>query len=106
MGLFSTEPIIADRAEFASALNRMNRGHVLVHTGDGADGCVIDGAPIYHSFDVLRNYGLIDRFHNPLGFPGIEYYRITESGRAFADRIWTGWRSRRPLERLIVRLVG
>ncbi|MBL8330649.1 MAG: hypothetical protein JNJ71_17560 [Rubrivivax sp.] len=106
MGLFSSEPIIANRAEFAEALHRMLRGHVLVRTGDSAHGCVIDGAPVYHSFDVLSSYGLIHRFHNPAGFPGVEYYRLSDAGRQFADRIWRTWRSRRTLERLVVRFTG
>ncbi len=106
MGVFSTEPIIADRAEFAEALHRMQRGHVLVRTGHSADGCVIDGAPIYHSFEVLLRYGLIDRFDNRAGFAGIEYYRLSHAGRGFAERIWQTWRARPPLERMVVRLTG
>lgn len=106
MGLFASDAIIADRAEFAEALHRMSRGHILVRAGDSAHSCVIDGAPIYHSFEILRDYGLIAEFYNPHGFEGIHYYRLTPAGRGFADRVWQGWRSRRPLERLVVRFTG
>ena len=106
MGLFASDTIIADRAEFAEALHRMRRGHILVRAGDSAHSCVIDGAPIYHSFEILRDYGLIDRFENPHGFEGIDYYRLSANGRGFADRVWDDWRSRPPLERLVVRFTG
>jgi len=104
--MFASEPIIADRAEFVEALRRMQRGHVLVRAGDSACGCVIDGAPIFHSFETLRSYGLIDRYDNPAGFTGVEYYRLTERGQGFAERAWRGWRAKPVIERLLVRLTG
>jgi hypothetical protein len=103
---FPREPIIADRAEFAEALHRMRRGHVLVRAGASSSGCVIDGAPIYHSFDTLKRYALIAPFDNREGFPGVEYYKLTPAGRHFADKVWSHWRSRPVLERLAVRLTG
>lgn len=106
MALFASDPIIVDRAEFAEVLNRLRAGHVLVRAGEDAHGCVVDGAPVYHSFDTLRNYGLIDRYENPKGFPGIEYYRLTPRGRPFAERVWRDWCRRPVLERLVVRLTG
>lgn len=106
MGLSSNEPIISDRAEFVEALRRMQRGHLLVRAGDSAGSCVIDGAPIFHSFDTLRAYRLIDRFDNPKGFCGVEYYRINERGRDFAERAWRDWRAKPVFERLLVRLTG
>jgi hypothetical protein len=101
-----SQPIIADRAEFAEALHRLRRGHVMVRAGESAWGCCLDGAPVHHSFGTLRDYGLIETFDNREGFPGIEYWRITERGREFADRVWRTWRARRPLERLVVRFTG
>ena len=106
MGLFNSKPIIADRAEFVEALQRLRRGHVLVKTGDGSCSCVLDGGILYHSFDTLERYGLIDEFENPRGFAGVRYFRITDDGRGFADRAWSAWRQARPLERAVVRLVG
>ncbi len=106
MGLFSSNVIIADRAEFVEALERLRRGHVLVRTGEGACSCVLDGGLVHHSFGTLHRYGLIDEFDNPQGFNGVQYYRITDRGREFADRAWTAWRQARPLERVMVRLVG
>lgn len=102
----AADPIIADRAEFAEALHRLRRGHVLVRTSPGSNGCVIDGAPIYHSFETLKRYALIAAFDNHQGFPGVEYYKLTPAGRHFADRVWSHWRSRPVLERLAVRLTG
>ena len=106
MGHTADDAIIADRAEFADALQCLNRGHMLVRVSDSASGCVLDGALVYHSFHTLRRYGLIDLFDNPEGFPGVEYYRITPQGREFAERVWEGWRARPPLERMLVRLTG
>jgi hypothetical protein len=106
MGLFASDTIIADRAEFAEALHSLSRGHILVRAGYTAHSCVIDGAPVYHSFEVLRDYGLIDRFDNHDGFEGVEYYRLSPAGRQFAARVWQGWRARPPLERLVVRFTG
>lgn len=106
MGLFRRQPIIADRAEFVEALQHLRRGHVLVKTGDGANSCVLDGGFVHHSFGTLHRYGLIQEFDNPRGFQGVHYFRITPSGRDFADRTWTAWRSARPIERAVVRLVG
>jgi hypothetical protein len=98
--------IIADRAEFAESLRSLRRGHVMVRMSEGVFGCCIDGAPVYHSFDTLRDYGLVEAFDNRFGFPGIEYWRITERGREFADRVWSRWRAHSPIERMVVRLTG
>ncbi|MGE0312214.1 MAG: hypothetical protein AB7P21_11425 [Lautropia sp.] len=98
--------IIPDRAEFIDALNSLNRGHVLVRTSDHALGCILDGAFVHHSFRTLVDYRLIAPYDNPFGFPGVEYYRITERGRRFAARAWAYWRSLPIWERLVVRLVG
>jgi len=106
MGQLASPPIIADRAEFIEALNHMRRGHVLVRTGEGACGCVLDGAFVHHSFGTLVRYGLIDEYDNPDGFPGLQYFRITDAGRHFADRAWAAWRKAPPLARAMVRLVG
>jgi hypothetical protein len=106
MAFFRSTPIIADRAEFVEALDRLRRGHVLVKAGDGSCSCVLDGGLVHHSFDTLHRYGLIDEFDNPRGFEGVRYFRITRDGREFADRAWSAWRKTRPLERLMVRLVG
>lgn len=98
--------IIPDRAEFIEALDSLRRGHVLVRTGDSALGCILDGAFVHHSFQTLLAYGLIAEYDNPFGFPGVEYYRITEQGRRFAARAWDHWRERPIWERLVVRLIG
>ena len=98
--------ILADRAEFVESLQRLRNGHVLVRTGDNSCGCVLDGAIVYRSFPPLVQYGLIDEFDNPAGFPGVQYFRITPRGRDFAQRAWEQWRHRSVWERLLVRLVG
>lgn len=100
------QSILADRAEFVEALHRLSHGHVLVRTGDHSCACVLDGAIVHHSFEPLLQYGLIDEFPNRAGFPGVQYFRITPSGREFAHRAWLQWRSRSVWERLAVRLMG
>lgn len=98
--------LIADRAEFVDALDRLRRGHVLVKVGDSAGGCVLDGSVLYRSYEPLLRFGLIGEFENPQGFRHASYYRLTPSGREFAERACQAWR-RRPLwQRLAVRLAG
>lgn len=104
--LTQARPIIADRCEFITALQSLSRGGILVRNGDDPCGCVLDGSFVHHSFATLRRYDLIAAFDNPLGFPGVEYYRITPRGREFARRAWDHWRSRSVWERLLVRLTG
>ncbi|HNT39534.1 MAG TPA: hypothetical protein PKO45_10490 [Rubrivivax sp.] len=102
----SERAIIAHRGEFVDALRLLRKGHVLVRVSEAAGGCVLDGSPVYHSYDPLARYGLIHEFDNPHGFAQARYYRLSERGREFADRACMAWR-RRPLwQRLAVRLVG
>lgn len=98
--------LIADRAEFVDALNLLRKGHVLVRVSDRAGGCVLDGGTVYHSYEPLKQYGLIDEFDNPHGFPNASYYRLTPRGREFADRACTEWRRRPVWQRLAVRFTG
>lgn len=102
----SSACIIADGAEFVDALHHLRRGHVLVKVGEGAHGCLIDGAFVRHSFDTLLKYRLIAEYDNPEGFPGVHYYRISDCGREFAEQAWAAWRSRPFWRRLLVRLTG
>lgn len=99
-------PIIADRAEFVDALDRLLRGHVLVRPGDGSSGCVLDGGIVYTAHRTLIDYGLVDEFDNPAGFAGVGYYRLNPRGRAFALRVCEHWRHRPLLERIAMRLTG
>ena len=101
-----SNPIIPDRAEFVEALRLLARGHILVRTSESAGGCVLDGGIVYHSYETLVRYGLIDEFDNPHGFANASYYRISDRGRDFADRAWASWRSRPLWQRLAVRLAG
>ena len=98
--------IIPDRAEFVDALRALRRGHVLVRVHDGSGGCLLDGGPLYRSFDTLLEYRLIGEFDNPQGFAHVRYYRITETGREFAQRACESWQRRPLLERLAVRFAG
>lgn len=102
----SRQRIIPDRAEFVDALRALRRGCVLVHVHDGPGGCVLDGGPVYWSFDVLRDYALIDEFDNPAGFPRVHYYRLSRQGLEFAQRALDTWRRRPLFERLAVRVAG
>ncbi len=99
-------PLIADRAEFIDALNQLLHGHVLVRVSDASWGCQLNGAPLRRSFGVLQHFGLIAAFHNPAGFEGVGYYRITDQGRRFASRALACWRSLPLWQRTLVRLTG
>ena len=61
--------------------------------------------PHGHRFPMPK-YALLHQRVRQAGFPGVEYYRLTDRGRDFADRVWQGWRARRPLERLVTRFTG
>lgn len=100
------ERIIPDRAEFIDVLNRLRAGHVLVKTGEGSGSCVVDGGVVYHSYPTLLNYRLIDEFRNPFGFAFARYFRLSPSGREFAERACSTWQRRPLLERMALRLVG
>lgn len=99
-------PIIAHRGEFIDVLQALARGHVLVRTSPLAGGCTIDGAMVYHSYPTLARYGLIGEFDNPEGFAAVQYFRLTQRGREFAQRACDAWQRRPLLERLATRLVG
>jgi DNA-binding MarR family transcriptional regulator len=99
-------PIIANRGEFVDVLRALTRGRVLVRLGNMPGGCTIDGGMVYHSYDALRRYGLIDEYDNPDGFAAVQYYRLTERGREFAQHALAAWRRRPLLERLATRLLG
>ncbi len=101
-----TETIIPDRGEFVDALRLLCQGHVLVHVGNLVSGCVLDGSMVYRSHRTLLRYGLIREFDNPNGLPNTSYYRITERGREFADRVFAAWRRLPVWQRLAMRLLG
>ncbi len=104
------EPIIADRGEFIDALARLRCGHVLVRpraaTDDEHTHCLLDNGIVYTSFAPLLRYGLISEYRNTQGYAHMRYFRITDSGQRFADRVRQAWHQRSLLERLAVRLVG
>jgi len=102
----SSRRIIPDRAEFVDALRLLRRGHILVRASNEPGGCLLDGGIVYHSYPTLLQYGLIDEFRNPRGFPHARYYRISERGRDFADRACQAWQQRPLLQRVAVRLTG
>lgn len=102
----ASERIIPDRGEFIDALSALRRGGVMVRLGNHPAACWIDGGPVWHVAPTLLRYGLVQRWHNPEGFEGAEYYRLSREGRDFADRALDTWRQRPLLERLAVRLAG
>jgi hypothetical protein len=111
-GNLSSPPswLIPDRAEFIDALRHLRQGHVLVRARAACDtdhsNCVLDGCTIYTAFQPLLKYALIAEFDNPRGFPAMRYYRMTPTGRHFADRALQAWRARPWIERLAIRLLG
>jgi hypothetical protein len=98
--------IIADRAEFIDALQRLRKGQILVQPVDSDERCVLDGCLLYTAYRPLASYQLIEEFKNREGFPHARYYRLSARGRAFAERACASWRQRPLLERLAVRLTG
>ncbi|MGL6109007.1 MAG: hypothetical protein ACRC2B_02795 [Rubrivivax sp.] len=102
----TAQRIISDRGEFIDALHVLRKGHVLVRVGDISGCCVLDGAPLYSAHRTLIRYGLIREFENPEGFPNVQYFRLSERGRSFAERACENWRQRPLLQRLAVRLAG
>ncbi len=106
MQVSQSTPIIVHRAEFVDALHLLLRGHWLVRVGDGAGCTTIDGAPLWHSFDTLQHYGLIDEVDNREGFPGVRYFRLSDRGHDFARRAWDAWCRCPWWQRLLVRLTG
>jgi hypothetical protein len=87
MVLFENDRLIADRTEFAEAMQSLRRGHLLLRIGDSASGCVLDGMAVYRSFHTMLAYGLISPYENPTGFPGVQYFRISDEGQRFAKRV-------------------
>jgi hypothetical protein len=98
--------LIADRGEFVDALHQLLHGHVLVRVSEDSWGCQLNGAPLRRSFGTLLRYGLIAPFHNPRGFAGVGYYRITDAGKAFARQALAAWQGLPLWERTLVRIRG
>ena len=101
-----SSPIIADRAEFVDALRQLLLGHVVVRVSDASWGCQLNGAPLRRSFGTLLQFGLIAPFHNPAGFAGVGYYRLTSQGRSFASQALAFWQGLPLWQRTLVRLTG
>ncbi len=99
-------PIIPDRGEFIDALRLLLKGHVLVNLGGLSDAYVLNGHSLYSVQHTLIDYGLVQRFDNPDGFPNVRYYRLSEQGRAFAERACEQWRRQPLLHRLMARVTG
>lgn len=98
--------ILTSRSEFIDALAALRRGNVIVRPAADSDIYVLDGVRVLWSFKSLMHYGLITEFDNPVGFAGARYYRITETGRHFADEALAAWQARPLLERITLRLLG
>jgi hypothetical protein len=109
-GASAGRSVVVDRGEFVDALRLLRRGCVLVRPRSAADGekaaCLLDGGMVRNAFDPLQRYRLIEEYHNPAGFAALRYFRITPSGKQFADQACLAWRQRPWLERLAIRLLG
>lgn len=106
----ATGPEIADRGEFIDVLNLLRKGRLLVRSDLAPDRCLIDHGVVYHAFDTLSAYGLLEEMPPPPGAathaPHLHWYRLTPQGHAFAQRAWSEWR-RRPLwQRCLIRVLG
>jgi len=98
--------ILTSRGEFIDALAALRRGNFIVRLAPDADTCILDGVRLLWSFRSLMDYGLIAEFPNPQGFKGACYYRLTDTGRHFADEALAAWHAKPLLERLTIRLFG
>lgn len=97
-------PGIVSIGEFVDCLCHLLRGHVLVHVSDFAGWTSLDGSPVHHSFPALEAHGLIQEFDNPAGFVGVHYYRMTRSGREFAQAALSCWFMLPLRQRMLLRL--
>jgi hypothetical protein len=97
---------LVHRGEFVDALAALRRGQVIVVLTAEEGLCLLDGVPLRWSFAPLLGYGLVAEYSNPAGFEGAHYYRLTSTGRRFADDALAAWRTRPLLERLVIRLLG
>jgi hypothetical protein len=98
--------LIPNRGEFVDALRALRRGHVLVRACESWGGCSIDGGIVQSAFRPLQEYALIDEFDNPNGFEHIQYFRLNDRGRDFAERACQAWDRRPLIERLATRFLG
>ncbi len=98
--------ILVSRGEFVDALAALQRGSVIVVLDDAWDACVLDGVHLRWSFPPLLTYGLIAEFDNPNGFTPLRYYRLTATGRRFAEDALAAWNAKPLLECLAIRLLG
>ena len=102
----SSAPLIPDRGEFVDALCLLRRGYRLVRAGSAPGACRLGGGVLYHSWEPLAGYGLLDEVDAPAGNPSLRCYRLSARGWVFSARVCREWR-RRPLwQRLAVRLTG
>lgn len=90
----------ATTGEFVDALRWLSRGHIMVSLDTGLGMTLLDGARLYTAGPVLIQYGIVAKFDNPQGFPGAEYYKISQPGRHFANRTLKAW-DKAPLLRRI-----
>jgi hypothetical protein len=100
------KPILVSRGEFVDALAALQRGSVIVVLDETWDACVLDGVRLRWSFPPLLAYGLVAEYDNPNGFPSLRYYRLTATGRHFADEALAAWKAKPLLECLAIRLLG
>lgn len=96
---------IVNLSEFIDALAALRRGRVIVVMDAETQACVLDGSWLMWSFRSLHDHGLVTEYDNPAGFEGLRYFRLTEIGRAFADKALAAWRARAWHERLAIRLL-
>ena len=97
-------PGIVSLGEFVDCLRHLLRGHVLVRVSDFAGWTSLAGVPVHHSFPALEAHGLIQEFENPAGFVGVHYYRITRTGREFAQAALRCWFMLPLGQRMLLRL--
>lgn len=97
--------IILNLSEFIDALAALRRGNVIVVMDAETRSCMLDGARLMSAFRPLHDYGLVAEYDNPAGFPGLRYFRMTDTGKFFADNALAVWQARAWHERLAIRLL-
>jgi hypothetical protein len=89
--------------EFIDCLRSLLNLHVLVRISDSSCGWSLDGSTVYTAHTPLVRFGLVERYRNPHGFEGVEYYRLTASGSRFARDALRRWKAMAWWQRLWLR---
>ncbi len=102
--------VIADRGEFIDVLAVLRKGRLLVRSDCAHGRCLVESFVVYHSFEPLHAYGLLDEVPPPRGqsieAPHLHWYRLSPRGLDFAERACAEWKARPLWQRCWLRVTG